>query len=122
MSAVAPRPASIANSFYESDGRSSIDYGPFTDPNSKTSELARAVGREREGLVPAFRPPSNWTQRSSHHDVVWSGAHQHAQDPNDDQFSDAESWDGETQPSSAAPTNVDHDSLSSVYGHPDQRL
>lgn len=104
MSAVASRPASVANSFFESDGRPSIE------PINKTTELARAIGREREGLVPSFRPPSSWTQRSSHHDVVWTGGQDHDQDANDERFSDAESWDGDAEKASTDPTT-------SVYGH-----
>ncbi|KAJ1028762.1 hypothetical protein NDA16_001927 [Ustilago loliicola] len=111
MSAVASRPTSIANSFYQSEGRPSIE------PTNKTRELARAIGRERQNHVPSFRPPSNWTQRSSHHDVVWTGDQGQTPDPNDDQFSDAESWDGDTQAGSHAATIGAHDATASVYGH-----
>ena len=114
MSAVASRPTSIANSFYESEGRPSIDHARLVDSNaSKTTGLVRAIGREREGLIPSFRPPSSWTQRSSHHDVVWTGE----LDANDDQFSDAESWDGDTPPASNGANNADVDATASVYGH-----
>ncbi|SPO24689.1 uncharacterized protein UTRI_01655_B [Ustilago trichophora] len=113
MSAIASRPTSMANSFYESEGRPSIEPAR----TNKTRELARAIGRERDGLVPSFRPPSNWSQRSSHHDVVWSGDDGHLRDANDDQFSDAESWDADTQASSHAATNGEHDATTSVYGH-----
>ncbi|SOV04223.1 uncharacterized protein UDID_02233 [Ustilago sp. UG-2017a] len=111
MSAVASKPTSIANSFYESEGRPSIE------PTNKTTELARAIGRERQNLVPSFRPPSNWSQRSGHHDVVWTGELGQTIDPNDDQFSDAESWDGETQAGSHSATIGSHDATTSVYGH-----
>lgn len=107
MSTVASRPASIANSFYESERRLSIE------PTNKIKELARAIGREKDGLMPSFRPPSSWTQRSSHHDVVWTGDQDHDHNTNDDQFSDAESWDGDAQKTFTA----DLDSTASVYGH-----
>ncbi|SNX83394.1 uncharacterized protein MEPE_02101 [Melanopsichium pennsylvanicum] len=112
MSAIASRPVSTANSFYESEGRPSIEHGHV----NKTRELARAIGREREGLAPSFRPPSTWTQRSSHHDVVWTGDDGRDEDTNDDQFSDAESWDADTQASSHA-ANGERDATTSVYGH-----
>lgn len=118
MSAVAPRPTSVANSFYESDARPSFDASRPRESLGKNSGLIRAIGREREGLAPSYRPPSTWTQRSSHHDVVWTGEHDGTLDhPNDDQFSDAESWDGETQASSHAATIGEHDATTSVYGH-----
>ncbi|SJX61589.1 uncharacterized protein SRS1_12550 [Sporisorium reilianum f. sp. reilianum] len=113
MSAIASRPSSIANSFYESDGRPSIDHASLIESNSKTRALVRAIGREREGLVPSFRPPSSWTQRSSHHDVVWNGDQDH--DANDEQFSDAESWDGDAPAASHVAGSLD--ATASVYGH-----
>ncbi len=107
----------MANSFYESEGRPSTDHGRIINPTNKTRELARAIGREREGLVPSFRPPSSWTQRSSHHDVVWTGEIGDDMDANDDQFSDAESWDADTHTDSHAANNLEHDPTTSVYGH-----
>lgn len=117
MSAIASRPASTANSFYESEGRPSFDHARLFNPTNKTRELARAIGRERDGVAPSFRPPSSWTQNSSHHDVVWTGEVGQAEDGNDDQFSDTESWDADTQATSHGPTSSDYDATTSVYGH-----
>ncbi|CDR87164.1 uncharacterized protein SPSC_00290 [Sporisorium scitamineum] len=112
MSAVASRPTSIANSFYDSEGRPSIEHAHLAESaNNKTRGLVRAIGREREGLVPSFRPPSSWTQRSSHYHVVWNGDQDH------EQFSDDESWDGDNATSSHAANNGELDATASVYGH-----
>ncbi|TKY86663.1 hypothetical protein EX895_004303 [Sporisorium graminicola] len=115
MSAVASRPFSVANSFYESDGRPSTEHAHLVESNNKTRGLVRAISRERDNLAPSFRPPSTWTQRSSHHDVVWNGDHD--QDANDEQFSDAESWDGDAPSSSHAVNGAEFDATASVYGH-----
>ncbi|PWZ00768.1 hypothetical protein BCV70DRAFT_231572 [Testicularia cyperi] len=115
----AARQHAETNSFYESEGRPSIDAMSMASPLNKSRELARAVGRERDGPIPSFRPPSNWSQHSGHQDVVWSGeGHGRISfATHDEQFSDAESWEEATHASSHAATNGDHDATYSVYGH-----